>query len=343
MADIYGQRIQSTVNTEYLPFLVDQVLTSNVVAQRVIRAAKKFEFTGRQMRQAIAIDDEAGYTTFRGMTALPTDVKDNLRYLEWNPAFATTHCALPGDELSIAQSAGENAVINLLKSGIEHASLILADNIGRAFYESDGTGTDFNGLAALVDDGTSVANIGGLSRSTYSVLQGTVTGSGGALTLAKMDTLHDNVSSGSIAPTIIPTTKTVKSLLEQLLRPYQHINTDAEVSMVKNSMVPGGFKTPHYRGAPVVSDEKAVSGTLYMVNENFLDFMGLSTYGNNPIKYSGTIKGNDYSSVEGLGFSTSDMFSFQNAYGFIGRIYFAGNFTTKRPKSHGKLTGITSA
>lgn len=48
MADIYGQRIQSTVNTEYLPFLVDQVLTSNVVAQRVIRAAKKFEFTGRK-------------------------------------------------------------------------------------------------------------------------------------------------------------------------------------------------------------------------------------------------------------------------------------------------------
>ena len=49
------------------------------------------------------------------------------------------------------------------------------------------------GLAALVDDGTSVSTIGGISRSTYTTLKGTVTASSGTLTLAKLDTLWINV------------------------------------------------------------------------------------------------------------------------------------------------------
>lgn len=41
MAELYGQRIQTTVQTKYLPFVLDTILDSNVLLQRVVRAGKK--------------------------------------------------------------------------------------------------------------------------------------------------------------------------------------------------------------------------------------------------------------------------------------------------------------
>ena len=37
MAELYGQRIQTTVKEKYLPYLVDTTLNSNVLFQRVVR------------------------------------------------------------------------------------------------------------------------------------------------------------------------------------------------------------------------------------------------------------------------------------------------------------------
>jgi hypothetical protein len=58
------------------------------------------------------------------------------------------------------------------------------------------------GLTDICDDGTTVATYGGQSRTTYTTLAATKTASGGALSLDKMETLHNAVSSGSQLPTI---------------------------------------------------------------------------------------------------------------------------------------------
>ena len=95
-----------------------------------------------------------------------------------------------------------------------------------ALIYADGTGNsskDPLGLAAVVDDGTSVSTIGGLSRSTYATLASTVTASSGTLTLAKMDTLWNAVVSGSQKPSISLTTEAVFAFYGQLLRPQERI------------------------------------------------------------------------------------------------------------------------
>ena len=51
-------------------------------------------------------------------------------------------------------------------------------------------------------DGTSVATYGGQSRTTYTTLAATKTASGGSISLDKMETLHNAVTSGSVAPTV---------------------------------------------------------------------------------------------------------------------------------------------
>ena len=195
------------------------------------------------------------------------------------------------------------------------------------------------GLAALVDNGDSVATIGGLSRSTYTTLQSTVTASSGVLSLAKVDTLWNACSSGAQKPTIAYVTEAVFSFYGQLLRPQERINKDA--GLIKGLKGSTGFEGLGYNGAVLLPDEKATTGIFAFVNENFVDWYALPFFNAKPVSYKSQVKGNDYDAPIGLGFSWSDWIVPANAGAVVGHIYFGGQFITNNPKRHGKLTSIT--
>lgn len=337
MAELYGQRIQTTVKQKYLPYAVDTILNSNVLFQRVVRAAKKF--SGRTLRIPIKTEKNSTGQSFRGFDTLSTTATDNRQYLEYTPDFYQITVALPIDELSVADT--DEKVLDLMKLEIQSACEDMADDLGTIFY-SDGTGNsskDPLGLGALVDDGTNVSTIGGLSRSTYTTLQSTVTASSGTLTLAKMDTLYTNVSSGSQKPTVFFATEAIFNYYGQLLRPQERIMKQA--GSVKGLKGGTGFEGLEFNGKALLADEKCTSGYLYAVNEDFVDWYGLPVKMTSPIAYKSQIKGNDYNAPLGLGFSWSDWIKPANAASVVGHIYFGGQFITSNPKRHGVLTGIT--
>jgi hypothetical protein len=350
MAELYGQRIQTTVQTEYLPFMVDTILNSNVMFQRVVRAAKKW--SGRTLRVPVKVSKNSTGGSFKGFDSFSTAATDNRQFLEFTPSFYQITCALPGDELSVADT--ESKVLDLMKLTLQSDTEDAADDLGTIFY-ADGTGNaakDPLGLAALVDDGSSVASIGGLSRTTFTTLKSTVTASSGTLTLAKIDTLWIAVASGSIAPTATFTTAAVFNFYGQLLRPQERIVK--EVGQMKGSGFAGGtgFGGPNadtkgfssglvYNGRPVLMDEKATSGIFAMVNEDYIDWYALPYYGAKAVAYKEQDKGNDYDAPLGLGFSWSDWIIPANSASVVGHIYFGGQFITTNPKRHGKLTGVT--
>jgi len=338
MAELYGQRIQSTVQTKYLPYVVDTILNSNVLFQRVVRGSKKW--SGRTLRVPFKYAKNTTGTSFRGFDTFSVSATDNRQVLEFTPSFYQITCALPGDELSVADT--EDKVLDLMKLTIQSDTEDMADDLGTIFY-ADGTGNsskDPLGLAALVDDGNSVANIGGQSRSTYTTLQSTVTASSGTLTLAKIDTLWAAVTSGAQKPTAFFTTETVFNLYGQLLRPQERINKEA--SRMKGELYGStGFTALDYNGKPLIMDEKCTSGALIAVNEKFVDFYALPFFNAKPIGYKSQVEGNDYEAPVGLGFSWSDWIIPANSGSVVGHIYFGGQFITTNPKRHGKLTGIT--
>ena len=338
MAELYGQRIQTTVQTKYLPFVVDTVLDSNVLLQRVIRGGKKWG--GRTLRVPVKVSKNTTGQSFRGFDTFSTAATDNRQFMEYTPSFYQITVALPGDELSVADT--EDKVLNLMKLTLQSDTEDMADDLGTIFY-ADGTGNgskDPLGLEALVDDGNSVANIGGLSRSTFTTLQSTVTASSGTLSLAKVDTLWAAVTSGAQKPTAIYTTETIFNLYGQLLRPQERINKQA--SRVKGGLFgTTGFTALDYNGKPVIMDEKSTSGQFAMVNENFIDWYALPFFNAKPVAYKSQIEGNDYDAPVGLGFSWSDWITPANAGALVGHIYLGGPFITTNPKRHGKLTGIT--
>jgi len=189
-------------------------------------------------------------------------------------------------------------------------------------------------------DGTTVATYGGQNRGTYTTLNATKTPSGGSLSLDKMETLHNAVTSGSQAPTIGVCNETVWALYSKLLQPQERINKDA--GFVKGMRSGTGFVGLDFKGIPVLKDEKATSGVLFFLNENFLDFYALPFAKAKPVNFTSTIDGNDYSSVKGLGFAWTDWIIPSNQASVVSHIYFSGQHVSQNPKRCGKLTGITT-
>lgn len=340
MAVALGDRVTTTTQDKFLPFLVDTILNSNTFATRQLGRAKKW--SGERLRFPIKVSKNPTGTSFSGFDSLPTNATNNRILLTYSPAFYQISVALPLDELSA--NKGEEQVLDLARVELEGAAHDMADDIGTLFW-STGTGNsskDFLGLGAIVDDGTDVSTIGGQSRSTYGTLASTVTASGGTLTLALMQTLYSAVSSGSQVPTLGLATEAVADFYEQLLNPQERISKD--VPMMKKGLVGGtGFTGLFFKGFPILPDEKATSQTLTFVNEDYVDFYALPLALTEPVKFkSADIKGNDYSSVMGLGFSWSGWIKPSNQAAVVGHIYLGGDLVTNNPKRHGQLTGITS-
>ena len=235
----------------------------------------------------------------------------------------------------------EDKVLDLMKLTIQSDTEDMADDLGTLAY-ADGTGNgskDILGLAALVDDGTTVATLGGLSRSTFTTLQSTVTSSSGTITLAKVDTLWIAATSGAQKPTVVMTTEAVFNFYGQLIRPQERINKEA--SLMKGLKNGTGFTGLNYNGIAILADEKCPSGLFIMLNEDYLDFYALPYNKAKAIAYKGQIEGNDYEAPMGLGFSWSDWIVPANSGSLVGHIYFGGQFITNNPKRHAKLTAIT--
>ena len=249
--------------------------------------------------------------------------------------------ALPGDELSVADTDAK--ILDMMKLTIQSDTEDMADDLGTIFY-ADGTGNgskDPLGLAALVDDGSSVSTLGGLSRTDFSTLQSTVTASGGALTLAKVDTLWINTATGAQKPSAFYVTEAIFNFYGQLLRPQERITKSA--STMKGLTAGTGFTALDYNGKPILMDEKAVTGEFIALREDDVDWYALPYKFAKPVAYKSQIKGNDYGAPMGLGFSWSDWIIPANAAGVVGHVYFGGQFITRNPKRHGKLTGITGS
>jgi hypothetical protein len=350
----FSNRVTTTTNQYIMPKLVDTVLNSNPLMSRLLTSGKKWR--GETMKFPIKYQKNTTGTSFSGFDTFSTSAIDNRVNLAFNPKFYQMTVSLPLDEVSVNSLNSDEQILNLMDTQVQTSAQDMADDVGTLLY-SDGTGNsskDFTGLGAIVDDGTNVATYGGLSRSTYTTIAATSTASSGTLTLAKMTTLYNAITSGAQKPTLGVTTEAVFALYEQLLVPQERIVKDvALMKKAGGSMAEAGQGYTmgtgatglYFKGFPVIADEKATSGVLFFLNEDYINWYAVPVakeFGG-PIKYSPVeIEGNDYDKQLGLGFSWSGWIKPTNQAAIIGHVYLGGDFICTNPKRQGKLTGITS-
>lgn len=334
----------STTTNQYLaPFWVDQVLRDNYFFGKIMQKTKKWD--GSQMLFPIKYQKGIPSVAFNGYDLLPITQQPVAVNMVFYPTFVATNVSLSGSDMSV--NATPMQTLKLLSVTMESRKQDASDDIGN-FLQGDGTafgGKAPMGLAGIVDNGTDLANYGGLSRAVYPGLNATVTASGGTISLVKVRTLWNNISDGPVIPDFIVTDYTTWGYFEQLQTPFQRNNMDftpQDRTVAQSS----GYTEQRWDGMIISRDKKVTTGNFYMLNlGDTLDWYALKWWeGERVTAKAKDIQGNVYEDkfyAPGDAFTWTGMIRAYNQGAVNGFMILGGQLVCKAPFRNAVLTGVT--
>jgi hypothetical protein len=140
--------------------------------------------------------------------------------------------------------------------------------------------------------------------------------------LSDFATMFDSCESGADTPTIILTTKTIKSAYEALLQ------SQVRFQMVNGSVAAdGGVSNLSFRTVPVLVDEYCTAGDVYFINEKYVNLY----YMKHP-KFP----------TDAKGFAVSPMREPVDQDGEVGFIFSYVQLVNRNPRRSGRLAGVTA-
>jgi len=226
--------------------------------------------------------------------------------------------------IDLAKNGGDGKVADLMDAEMEECRESLTDKLCTQLF-SDGTGNggkDITGLQAAISDGSVVASYGDITLATYTWFKANYTASVGSLMLSDLATMFDSCASGADTPSIILTTKTIRSAYEALLQAQVRFQmVDGKVS------ADGGIKDLSFRTVPVIADEYCTAGDMYFINEKYLKLY----YMKHP-KFP----------TDGKGFALSPMRDPIDQDGEVGFIFSYIQLVNRQPRKSGRLAGVTA-
>jgi len=226
--------------------------------------------------------------------------------------------------IDLAKNGGDGKVADLMDAEMEECRESLTDKLCTQLF-SDGTGNggkDITGLQAAISDGSVVASYGDITLATYTWFKANYTASVGSLMLSDLATMFDSCASGADTPSIIVTTKTIRSAYEALLQAQVRFQmVDGKVS------ADGGIKDLSFRTVPVIADEYCTAGDMYFINEKYLKLY----YMKHP-KFP----------TDGKGFALSPMRDPIDQDGEVGFIFSYIQLVNRQPRKSGRLAGVTA-
>jgi hypothetical protein len=355
----YGNRVDTFNERKLHGKVVDQILNAPTLYSRVL--SKGSPFVGKTMDWTVDVVSDTQGEFFVGLETLNSSAVNSTISL----SYAHTAFTQPkvGIMLESFANTGDTATIDLDVFKYEKAAEEALQKLGSAIY-ADGTANRPNGFGLIVDDS---GTIGGQARSTYSQLNATDTASGGTFTLAKYATLDDATRAASLMSAttgIGVTTKTVFSLIEQLLQPsvrseYQSMGfpklgiRSMSVQRGDEAQIGAGFLTMSLRGKPIIADDFATAGYLYLLNEDSFGWFGRSVVPSDWKPFVEKVNLGTMKATEGVGAESMNLPSEYNGWfyqksmvlpnqaGTIGRFYVIGQMCAWEPRRNGRLTGIT--
>jgi len=276
-------RVDNTTERNLYKKVVDNVLVATTYMSRCMGMGEAF--SGKRMDYTVTVTEDAQFQWITGLEDLNSSAVDNTIELQ----YTRTMGVQPKVQIDLETFAndGELGTIPLNAFKYKEAAAVVTQKLSTAIFGA-GTANKPNGLDDFCDDGTLKGSIGGQSKTTYDVLEGTYTDSAGIMTLAKLSALDDAISaSGSKegTPTVKVMGKTVWSLYEELLTPFQMANFNAgdmpklpvhgkEVRKPGEFGSTAGFTTLFHRNIPAIKDDSATAQSWYSLNENTYGWRG---------------------------------------------------------------------
>ena len=157
------------------------------------------------------------------------------------------------------KNAGENKVIDHVRSEVEAAEEDLRDAFGTGLHSA---GTDSKSILGLGTFMSTSATYGGVSQSSESWLQSNIDSSTTTMSLGKLQTAFELAVHGPDKPDLGITTKTLFNSYWSLLQPQQRFSD--------SDMASGGFKNLLLNGATILMDEYCTASAFYLLNSKYL-------------------------------------------------------------------------
>jgi len=353
---VLSERVKTITEEKYVPVSIDGIFNSNVFTSRVFMRENK-NWGGRQLMIPLQFAKPTSGGSFSGLGDFDTALQDTRIRQTFETAYFYQNVSLSGTEVSLNKTDAE--VLDLAKITLEEAQNAMLDTIGDQLY-GVGAGDDFTGLEKIVDAGANTSTYAGLTRTTYTQLNSTVTAaSGGALTFAGMAVDMRGASAASSKrqrPSIIVTTEVAWDLLESLFTPAISSNYDSlSRGQITTYSKPGvtlsgqdslkgnyGFETLVWRGIPIVADEKCTSGVVYYLNEEYLHWYNLKGVGLTSYKVSGQVDSVYSEYGRNYPIQWSGLQKPHAQYSDIGQFMCLGNLISGSTRRHSKRTGVTT-
>lgn len=339
--------VTTTTNQYLAPAWVDQILRDNLFFGEILKKVERWR--GSQMLFPMKYQKGVASVAFSGFDLLPITQQPVSVNMTFYPSFVATNVALAGDQLSVNKADGNGSlkVLDLMSTMMESRAQDAADDIGNYFQgagQADG-GKAPMGLTGIVDDGSTLASYGGLSRSTYTNMKATVTASSGTITLLKIRQLNNSIADGPIAPDMAITDYTTWAYIEQLMTPFQRNNYTSFKDITAGAGVQENGL--YWQGIKTLRDKKITTGYYYQLNTEFLKFHALNWWEGTAVSpRAKNVEGNVY---EDRAYDPPSAFTWTgwvkayNQGAVNGWMILGGQLICTAPFRQGVLTGITSA
>ena len=292
--------ITTTTNQWLAPEWVDQVLRDNLFFGKILSKPKRWK--GSQMLFPMKYQKGIASVPFSGFDVLPINQVPTTVNMFFYPSFVATNIALAGTDISQNRAEGNGSlkVLDLMEITMKSRAQDAADDIGD-YLQGDGTAAEGKapmGLAGIVDNGADLAQYGGLSRATYQGLNAYINAINGNITLLSIRTTWNQITDGSVRPDMLLTDYTTWGYIEQLFSTIQrNMMTSFEASAMKapQTASSAGYADLVWDGMSVFRDKKVTTGTLYLLNTDYLNFYALKWWEGTTIgQKTEEIKGNVY-------------------------------------------------
>jgi len=256
-------QILSTTLKNYIPKLADNVFTARPLFYALTNGQTIRRISGgAKIVVPIIYGTNSTAGSYAGDDTIAITAQTGISAAEYSWKQYAASVTITGIEE--AKNSGEAAIIDLLEGKIMQAEETIIQNMNTMFW-SDGTGNgskDMNGLNKLVGTGLTVGGIDATDADN-AWWRSSLTNVAGALTLAGMSKMYNDISVGNDQPTIIISDQDEYEKYESLLQPNLRY-TSAQVA-------DAGFQNLLFKGAPCTYDSDTnLDGKMFFLNTKYI-------------------------------------------------------------------------
>lgn len=217
---------------------------------------------GTKIRVPLMYSSNSTVMTFGGADTLDLTYQNTLDAAEYDYEMYNTSIVFTlEDEL---KNSGEPQVMSLIEAKIKQAEMSISERLNTDLFTGTAADGEVIGLDTIISTSTTIGDISGTS---YTWWRGNVDSTGETLSISDMRTSKNscNLGNGGSNVSLIVTTQTLYEKYNSLLTATYSMNPSSSES---KRLGDGGFASVEFEGVPVVFDESASSGSMYMINKD---------------------------------------------------------------------------